>query len=99
MDIQLKKTRFKQIQHKIKNNNKLIQIFKGMSPYLMILFMMISFLTFYNNLTKVNDNLQEVFIIVLISIFILLAFFNHVILKKKEENKKLDTKIYHLLKL
>jgi hypothetical protein len=99
MDIQQKKTRFKLIQDKIKNNKKRIQVFKRISPYLMFLFMMVSFLTFHNSLTEENEILRRVFVSVLVLVFVLLAFFSHVILKKKEENKELDTKIYHLLKL
>ncbi len=99
MDIQLKKTRFKLIQNKIKNNKKRIQIFERTSPYLIFLFTTVSFLTFHNSLTKENEILQRVFVTVLVLIFVLLAFFSHVILKKKEENMKLDIKIYHLLKL
>lgn len=99
MDLRYKERNFKSLQDRIEKNMKAIQLFKNTSPVLMSLFVIISFLMFYNNISNTDRLLQLLYIVVLAILFISLALFYYLIERKQKENIILDTKIYNLLKL
>ena len=100
MDLQRGTTKFNDLRKRIKKNKKLIFIFNALNPVLMLLFIGVSFLTFYNNnVTEVSQNSSILFVISLVTLFVLIALFEFVSTKKKKENRVLSVKIVKLLNI
>lgn len=99
MEFTSKEFTLDRLQNQIKDNSKRIMFYKNWTPILMFLFVVLSFLMFYSNLEKIFVSVQSLFIGLLVLIFLTLTLFRFYILKKKKENRSLDTKIYNLLRL
>ena len=99
MELKNKEPSFRKIQKKIKNNSQLIFIYKFLSPILMVLFILMSFLTLYEN-TDVNENSNHIlYISLMVSLFTVLTLFHISIDYIKKQNKTLDSEIYDLLEV
>lgn len=99
MKIKNKETTFRKLQEQIKFNTKRISLYKALTPFCMLLFVVVAFTTFYTNLNSSNSVSQFVLIGLMIGLFITLAMFKFSIEKRQKKNKDLDYKIYNLLKL
>lgn len=99
MEIKNKEAAFRKLQKRIKSNTKSISVYKKLIPVLMILFVFNAFLMFYLNVNNVIGGVKSLLVIVLIMIFLTLSLFRFFTLKKNNENRRLDTKIYNLLRL
>uniref|UniRef100_UPI004048B05C hypothetical protein n=1 Tax=Polaribacter sp. TaxID=1920175 RepID=UPI004048B05C len=88
------------LREKLKTNKKKILVYKILSPILMVLFIVFSFLIFYNNnVNKISSDLNLLFYGLLVGLFICLAAMDYIMSKKIKENKYLDNRIYKLLKI
>ncbi len=99
MELKSKEEAFRKLQMQIKINSKYILVYKRLSPILMLLFVFSAFTMFYFNLLKAEANLQGVIAILLVLLFTTLTIFHFAIVRKKTENRNLDSEIYKLLKL
>lgn len=91
---------FTSLRERLKTNKRKILVFKIMSPILMALFIVFSFLIFYyNNVAKTGSDLTLLFSSLLVALFVSLAVIDYIMSKKIRENKYLDNKIYKLLKI
>ena len=99
MEFTSKEFTLDKLQNQIKENSKKIMFYKNWTPILMISFVVLSFLMFYFNLEKIFVSVQSLFVSLLVLIFLTLTLFRFYTLKKKKENRSLDTKIYKLLRL
>lgn len=100
MDFKTKKQKFKNLERKIRLNVIMIQQLKKIVFWISVIFF-ISFLVFifFNSFSIVNSLIQVVVNVFLVVTFLFLFGINLLIKKKELENKKLDVKIYKLLKL
>ena len=99
MELKSKEKTFRKLQKQIKINSKNIIVYKKLSPILMMLFVFSAFIMFYFSLLKTESNLQRLIGILLVLLFSALAIFHFAIVRKKKENRNLDTEIYKLLRL
>lgn len=88
------------LREKLKNNKKKILVYKIVSPILMVLFIVFSFLIFYNNnVDQIGSDVNLIFYGLLVGLFVCLAVMDYTMSKKIKENKYLDSRIYKLLKI
>lgn len=99
MKIKNKETAFRKLQEQMRFNTKRISLYKALTPFCMLLFVVVAFTSFYTNLNSSNSFNQFVLIGLMVALFITLAMFNFGIEKRQKKNKDLDYKIYNLLKL
>lgn len=100
MDFKKKELQFKKLSTKIRKNKKMISSIKKLGYFLMLLFIFVSFSSFYLKSSLQTENqLTSVFNVVLFISFLLMIVIHLFILNVEKENKRLDTKIYHLMKL
>lgn len=99
MEPKKKEIIFRELQLQIDNNTQLILTYKKISPIVMLLFIILAFFTFYNNSIRVHNANQVFFICTQIILFMVLILFYITIENKKKQNKRLNHKIYNLLKL
>jgi len=100
MDFKKNERKFKKLSQRIKKNRKRIAIFKKGASLLMIVFILTSFISIYtNNVLQGPNSLKLLFYIVLFVSFAIMLAAHIFIINKVKENKKLDTKIYYLMKL
>jgi DMSO/TMAO reductase YedYZ heme-binding membrane subunit len=99
MKIKNKETTFRKLQEQMKFNTKRISLYKALTPFCMLLFVVVAFTSFYTNLNSSNSFNQFVLIGLMVALFITLVMFNFGIEKRQKKNKDLDFKIYNLLKL
>ena len=99
MELKSKEKAFIKLQQQIKTNSKKILVYKRLSPILMLLFVFVAFIMFYFSLLKSESNLQRLIVGLLVLLFSALTIFHFAIVRKKKENRNLDTEIYKLLRL
>lgn len=99
MEISREEGRFNTLYKKLNNNKRGILFFQIASPIFMVLFVGLSFFTFYANITNASPFFKFMMITLMVVLFITLALFDYLINKKEKENKRLDAKIYKLLNL
>jgi NAD/NADP transhydrogenase beta subunit len=99
MKIKNKETTFRKLQQQIKFNSKRITLYKTLTPFCMLLFVIVAFITFYSNLISSDSLNQFVLIGLMVALFFTLTMFNFGIEKRQKKNKDLDYEIYNLLKL
>lgn len=99
MEIKNKEAAFRKLQKQIKSNTKSISVYKKLIPVFMLLFVFNAFFMLYFNVKNVESNVESLFVVMLILTFFTLTFFRVFTLRKKKENRILDTKIYNLLRL
>ncbi len=99
MELKSKEKAYRKLQQRIKSNSKNILVYKRLSPILMLLFVFSAFIMFYFSLLKSESNLQPLIAVLLVLLFSALTIFRFAIVRKKKENRNLDTEIYKLLRL
>ena len=99
MELKSKEKAFRKLQQQIKINSKNILVYKRLSPILMLLFVFSAFIMFYFSLLKAESNLYRLIAVLLVLLFSALTIFHFAIVRKKKENRHLDTEIYKLLRL
>ena len=73
---------------KLKNNKKKILVYMIVSPILMVLFIVFSFLIFYNNnVDEISADINLIFYALLVGLFFCLAAMDYNLSKKIKENK------------
>lgn len=98
MNLKRGNDKFKLLLKKVRKNKKTILALKVINPVLMLLFIVVSFLTLYNNnIEEIYRSYSTLFIISMIALFLLIAFFDFITLKKKRENRLLNIKIIKML--
>lgn len=91
---------FFELQKRIAANANTIKFTKNIVVGLMLLFVGLSFVTFYTNaFMEVQQTIHVVLVSLLIVTFLSLAVLEVYLKSKKKENKRLDMKIYKILKL
>ena len=100
MDLKREKNTFTVLRAELKRNNKKILILKVLSPILMTLFVMLSFLTFYyNNFSETESTITTFFTVALVIMFGTLLSFDFMIKNTKKVNKNLDVEIVKVLNI
>lgn len=91
---------FFELQKRIDTNTSTIKFLKSIVVSLMLLFVGLSFVTLYTNaFMEIQQAIQIFFITLLIATFLSLAVLEVYVKRKEKENKRLDMKIYKILKL
>lgn len=100
MDFKKKEVLFRKLSQKMITNRKRIVIFKKGASILMVVFIITAFFSLYTNkMLQDSHNFKALFYVVLFVSFAIMLGAHFFIVSKIKENRYLDTKIYHLMKL
>ena len=100
MDFKKNEIIFRKLSQKMTINRKRITAFKMVASLLMVVFIVTAFFSLYsNNVLQDSHSFKTLFYVVLFVSFSIMLGAHLFIVSKIKENRYLDTKIYHLMKL